>query len=63
VLALGYAGWGPGQLEAEIAENAWLIAPPDEALLFDEDLATKWRRALSKLKVDPSRIVAGVGRA
>lgn len=63
VLALGYAGWGPGQLDAEIAENAWLIAPPDEALLFDTELKTKWDRAMSKLRVDPSRIVGAAGHA
>jgi len=63
VLALGYAGWGPGQLDAEIAENAWLIAPPDEALLFDDEAGTKWDRALSKLGVDPSRIVGAAGHA
>lgn len=63
VLALGYAGWGPGQLESELTENAWLTAPPDEALLFDADTATKWQRAMSKLKVDPSRIVGAAGHA
>lgn len=63
VLALGYAGWGPGQLDAEIAENAWLVAPPDEALLFDDALATKWERALHKLHVDPARITGAAGHA
>lgn len=63
VLALGYAGWGPGQLDAEIAENAWLIAPPDEALLFDGALGTKWQRALGKLQVDPGRIAGAGGHA
>jgi putative transcriptional regulator len=63
VLALGYAGWGPGQLESELTENAWLTAPADEALLFDADTATKWQRAMSKLKVDPSRIVGAAGHA
>lgn len=63
VLALGYAGWGPGQLDAEIAENAWLIAPPDEELLFGDAPKTKWGRALSKLGVDPSRITGAAGHA
>lgn len=63
VLALGYAGWGPGQLDAEIAESAWLIAPPDEELLFGGEVKTKWERALSKLRVDPSRIVGAAGHA
>jgi putative transcriptional regulator len=63
VLALGYAGWGPGQLEAEIQQNAWLSVAPDEELLFDEDAATKWRRALAKLKVDPLLLSGSAGHA
>jgi putative transcriptional regulator len=53
VLALGYAGWGPGQLDSEIQQNAWLNAPADERILFDSAADTKWRRALEKLRVDP----------
>lgn len=52
MLALGYAGWGPGQLDQEIQQNAWLSGPPDELLLFDSDHDTKWRRAFAKLRVD-----------
>ena len=63
VLALGYAGWGPGQLEQEIAQNAWLSAPADSDLLFDDAHDTKWRRALAKLKVDPLLLSAQAGRA
>jgi putative transcriptional regulator len=63
LLALGYAGWGPGQLEAEFAQNAWLSAPADAALLFDEQHDTKWRRALAKLKVDPLLLSPSAGRA
>ena len=63
MLALGYAGWGPGQLEQEIAQNAWLSVPADAALLFDDEHETKWRRALAKLKVDPLLLSAQAGRA
>lgn len=63
LLALGYAGWGPGQLEQEIMQNAWLSAPADAALLFDDAHDTKWRRALAKLKVDPLLLSAQSGRA
>lgn len=62
-LALGYAGWGPGQLDDEIAQNAWLSAPADEALLFGADLGAKWRAALARLKVDPLLLSGSAGRA
>lgn len=64
ILALGYAGWGPGQLEGEFHANAWLNVTPDEAILFNEEEAeSKWRRALAKLKVDPLLLVDAAGRA
>jgi putative transcriptional regulator len=63
VLALGYAGWGPGQLDREIQENAWLSGPADETLLFDADHDTKWRRAFAKLKVDPILLSDAAGHA
>ena len=63
LLALGYAGWGPGQLDAEIQQNAWLSAPADEALLFDGDHDTKWRRALAKLRIDPLLLSGAAGHA
>ena len=59
VLALGYAGWGPGQLDPEIQKNTWLSAPPDETLLFDPSNEGKWQRAMGKLGVDP-RLLSGV---
>lgn len=46
--ALGYAGWAPGQLEAEIKAGAWEIVPADEALVFDENFETKWERAMAQ---------------
>jgi len=63
VLALGYAGWGPGQLDQEIQQNAWLSVPPDETLLFDTEHDTKWRRAFAKLRVDPLLLSGVAGHA
>jgi putative transcriptional regulator len=63
VLALGYAGWGPGQLDREIQENAWLSVQPDETLLFDTQHDTKWRRALAKLHIDPLLLSDVAGHA
>ncbi|MCI0545998.1 MAG: YqgE/AlgH family protein [Candidatus Rokubacteria bacterium] len=48
VLALGCAGWSPGQLEAEMEAGHWIIASPDEAIVFDDALATKWDRAMAR---------------
>ena len=62
-LALGYAGWGAGQLEDEIKENVWLTCDPDEALVFDADYDSKWTRALTKIGVDPDRLSSIAGRA
>jgi putative transcriptional regulator len=63
VLALGYAGWGDGQLEEELADNVWLTAEADPALLFDTDFDTKWARALASLGVDAARLSTQTGRA
>jgi len=52
LFALGYAGWAPGQLEAEIQEGAWIVANADEALLFDQDYEKKWKRAQARQKID-----------
>ncbi len=63
LLALGYAGWGPGQLDHEIQQNAWLSAPADLSLIFDGEHETKWRRALGKLKIDPLLLSDVAGHA
>lgn len=63
VLALGYAGWGPGQLDDEFQRNAWLSVPADEDLVFDADDGSKWRRALAKLKIDPLLLSGDAGHA
>jgi putative transcriptional regulator len=63
IFALGYAGWGPGQLEAEMQANSWLVVPADEELLFSVQLDRKWERALGRLGVDPSALSMEAGRA
>ena len=63
MLALGYAGWREGQLEAEIQANGWLHCPSDPDLLFDRNLDQKYERALSKLGIDPSHLVSEAGHA
>jgi putative transcriptional regulator len=63
ILALGYAGWGPGQVESEFQDNGWLHCDADSALLFNMEPATKWRAALSRLGIDPLGLTANAGRA
>ncbi|HUH83539.1 MAG TPA: YqgE/AlgH family protein [Stellaceae bacterium] len=63
LLALGYAGWGPGQLDAEMQENGWLHVPADEGIVFDEGVADKWQRALGKLGIDPIALSGDAGHA
>jgi putative transcriptional regulator len=63
MLALGYAGWGPGQLEDEIQRNAWLSLPADEALVFRDDLSESWAAALARLRIDPALLSGTAGRA
>ena len=52
IFFLGYAGWGPGQLEAELDLNSWSIAPGDREILFDRDTGTLWERMLAKRVLD-----------
>ena len=63
LLALGYAGWGAGQLDSEIRENAWLNAPADEELLFGLEIERKWERAIAKIGVDFSMLSGEAGHA
>ena len=63
ILALGYAGWSPGQLESEIQANGWLNCPADPDLIFDPDLDAKYARALAKIGIDPSHLVSDAGHA
>jgi putative transcriptional regulator len=63
LLALGYAGWGPGQLDSEIHQNAWLSVSADETIVFGDDSDTKWRQALAKLHIDPLLLSGAAGHA
>lgn len=63
IFALGYAGWGPGQLEAELQANSWLTVPADDDLIFSSDLPHKWDLALARLGVSPLMLSLHGGRA
>jgi putative transcriptional regulator len=63
VLALGYAGWGEGQLEDELRENVWLTCAADPDLVLDAAFETKWMRALAKLGIRPDHLSSQAGRA
>ena len=61
VLALGYASWGPGQLESEIQTNSWLHGPMDHSLIFDSELDLKYDKALKAIGIDPAFLSAEAG--
>lgn len=63
VLVLGYAGWGPGQLEDEMLQNGWLVGDSAEELIFGDDHDVKWQAALRAQGIDPSLLSAAAGRA
>ena len=63
VLALGYAGWLPGQLEKEIQQNGWLSCEADADLVFGADLDSKYGRAMRKIGIDPAMLVSEAGHA
>jgi putative transcriptional regulator len=63
ILAIGYAGWGPGQLESEIGQNGWLTCDAAPDLVFNPDNPGKWTAALNTLGVDPLTLSATAGRA
>ncbi|MBV8537341.1 MAG: YqgE/AlgH family protein [Alphaproteobacteria bacterium] len=63
LLALGYSGWGPGQLESEIAANGWLVVPADPTIVFDQELEDKWQRALAATGVSIASLSGVSGRA
>jgi putative transcriptional regulator len=63
ILALGYAGWGAGQLEQEIRDGVWLSCEPDEELVFGEAYDDKWTRALAKLGVRADQLSSQAGWA
>ena len=63
ILALGYAGWGPGQLENELLCDSWLICDPDPNLIFSIHPSAKWSGGLKKLGVKPSHLATLSGSA
>ena len=63
ILALGYAGWAPGQLENEIQENGWLHCPADTELIFGPDTDAKYTKALRKIGIDPGMLSSEAGHA
>jgi putative transcriptional regulator len=63
LVALGYAGWAPGQLEKEIAENSWLTAPNDSDILFAMPYEERWQAAAGKLGVDLNLMSGDAGHA
>ena len=63
LLALGYAGWGAGQLDSEIKSNGWLSVDADEDLVFGCDLDDKWERAMTKIGIDPRMLSDSAGHA
>ncbi|KGJ03144.1 putative transcriptional regulator [Paracoccus halophilus] len=63
MLALGYAGWGPGQLDSEIRQNGWLTTERGDEIIFGTDNAGKWRAALRSLGIDPVVLSPDAGHA
>lgn len=63
LLALGYSGWGPGQLESEIAGNAWLVGDAFADLVFADDSSGKWAGVLHRMGIDPITLSGSAGRA
>ena len=58
---LGYAGWAPGQLEAELREGAWLVAPLDEDVVFDVDPDAMWDHVVRSLGIEPATLISTRG--
>jgi putative transcriptional regulator len=63
LVALGYAGWAPGQLDAEIQANGWLHAPADDSIVFGPDDEAKWPLAVRKVGIDPGMLSTDAGHA
>lgn len=63
LIALGYAGWGPGQLEQELAANAWLSSPADPRILFELPIEERWSAAAALLGVDLNLLSSECGHA
>lgn len=63
IVTLGCAGWGPGQLDDEIKENAWLTLPVSEDILFETPPANRWEEAVGRLGIDPGLLSDSAGHA
>lgn len=63
LMALGYAGWGAGQLEDEIRQNAWLTVPASRKLVFETPVEQRWRAAAAAIGIDPSSLILQPGSA
>jgi putative transcriptional regulator len=63
MLALGYAGWAPGQLETEIQHNGWLNCPADPDIVFSRDIDLKYNQAMARIGIDISHLVSEAGHA
>ena len=63
ILALGYTGWGPGQLENEISNNGWLSSPIDRNFIFEENSKRKWEKAYEILGIKPHTLHKNFGKA
>ena len=63
LLALGYAGWGPGQLEEEMRANGWLHCPARSDIVFGHDLDDKYEEAMAEIGIDPSMLSSDSGSA
>jgi len=58
---LGYAGWGAGQLEAELAQGAWVVAPNSPEVIFDVPVDEMWEHVLREMKIDPATLISTTG--
>jgi len=63
MVTLGYAGWGPGQLEEEIKTNSWLLTPADFDIVFNTPIEQRWKKATEKLGIDMAHLSADIGHA
>jgi putative transcriptional regulator len=63
MVTLGYAGWGPGQLEEEIKANSWLLTPADGDIIFNTPIEQRWKKATDKLGIDMAHLSNEVGHA
>jgi|TARA_B110000908_G_scaffold160346_1_gene203484 putative transcriptional regulator len=63
IVTLGYAGWGPGQLEEELISNSWLTTAADADILFNTPLEQRWKKATEKLGIDIAHLSSDVGHA